>query len=316
MKSLEYTAVLIAVAFAYILFNFGIRADRFNRAGSRNLFMATLFIALGLLSCGTASGAEKQAQAGGDSQLQSKEAAQRLLRELFTTEQWKQFRDFWKKLDALEPKNGKYEGSLSLKEPESYKAELAERIAGLNGLGEGLISPVEVGLFNRICCERIEAYSFDRMSISRMMPPPSYFAKKRFLADMENKIDVLIRLKNSGKVSEEELKKVLSNIQDDIEAVSALDIISSKYYWRIDRFKEPSLFDGDARRAIDESMKSLEEDHSVYIGKLKARSDMTQDERLSFENTEKQYFETKKAVNQLKAVMPRLDEMIADLENG
>jgi len=316
MKFIEYAEVLVAVAFAYVLFNFGIRAVNYKKAGSRNIFMATLFIALGLLSCGTASGAEKQAQAGGDSQLQPKEAAQRPLRELFTTEQWKQFRDFWEKLDALEPKNGKYEESLSLKERESFKAELAERVAGLNGLGEGLISPVEVGLFNRICCERIEAYSFDRMMISRMMPPPSHFVKKQFLADLENKIDVLIRLKNSGKVSGEEFGKVLSNIQDDIEAVSALDIISSKYYWRIDHFKEPSLFDGDARRAIDESMKSLEEDHSVYIGKLKARSDMTPHERLSFENTEKQYFETKKAIDQLKAVMPRLDEMIADLENG
>lgn len=313
---LEYAAVIIAAAFAYVLFNFGIRADRFNRAGSRNLFMATLCIALGLLSCGTASGAEKQALAGGNDQLQSKEAAQRPLEELFATEQWKQFRDFWKKLDALEPKNGKYEWSLSPKEQENFKAELAERVAGLNGLGNGFISSVEVGLFNRICCERIEAYSFDRMSLSRMMPPPSYFTKKRFLIDMENRIDVLTRLKNSGKVSEEELKKALSNIQDDVEAVSALDIISSKYYRRIYRFKEISLLDGDARLAIDESMKSLEEDHSAYIGKLKARSDMTPNERLSFENTERQYFETKKAIDQLKAVMPRLGEMIADLENG
>lgn len=318
MKIFEAAEVLFAVAIAYLLFNIGIRAGKLNKAGSRNLFVSSLLLMLGMLSYGGQGCAQQQETVSSGALQQDARGTYtvRPVSELFGTRQWEQFRDFWKKLDLISPKDGKYEQSISVQQYRDLKDELRAKVSGLNSLDREMISSEEVNLLQQLCDERIDGYSWDRTILSRMMPPPSDHIKKQLLSDMENKIDILMELKASGKVSSAEFNKALSNIQEDIEAICGLDIIRSKYSRRSRYFTAPPLLDGDTRGAIDESMKSLENDHSGYIGKLKARSDMTPDERISFEDTEKQYNETKKAIEHLKTIMPRFDELIADLENG
>ncbi len=270
--------------------------------------MGTLFVALGLLSCGTASGAAQPAQA-----VRSEKEAQRPLKELFATEQWKQFGDFWKKLDALEPKRGKYEESISAEQQKSLRAEMEERITGLSGLDGKLISAGQIDLLRRICSERIDIYSFDMTMLSRMMPPPSVGINKMLLVDIESRIDKLSELKKKGKVSEAEFGEALSNIQQDIEAVCAISIIRSKYGPSY-RLRKPVAFSGDAGKMTDEAVEAFEKDYADSEAKRKQQEE-TADQRAHYERLAVQYRETKNAIEQLRSDRSRLYGMISDLEN-
>ncbi len=272
------------------------------------------------------------------------DASERML-ELNRISEWKSLKTFWKKLSLIEPskENGsdlyyKYEyiNSIEDKEAENLRQEMAEVFGykdyndlrseilydvaeetkasfktGIKKLvSEDKISPLEMEILAKICNGRLDymTMGFGSM-LTRMMPSEMVLEKEDSIASLEHKIDLLIELRNSDKVSKDEFEMALDNIQNEIETFLILDMIESNYlpiyeyhYGNIEDFNEDST--------IEEYIAVFKQHYINY----------KEDKEKSFYSgydvgeIDKMYLKTKDEIERIKKALPALRELVADLE--
>ncbi|MFA5339701.1 MAG: hypothetical protein WC317_06130 [Candidatus Omnitrophota bacterium] len=321
MKSFQIAVVLFAVAAAYILFTLGIRPHKLNKIERRSLFLSSLLLMLGFLSFGGSSYA-RQDELSASSQQKKISQPLNSTAVLCSTLEWKDFKAFWKKLDQIKPRRtgqeGKderwkrgYRNSISQEQYVSLHKELRINISNLKKVKGEMISAQEIDLLDKICSYRIDNFCMGSFTMSRMIIPGSA-VQDNMLDDLEIKVDKLIELKGKGKINDSEFQQALANVQRDVEGVYAFDIIRKKYGYY--HFQLPLKPSDDAGDLMDEFISAVEKSHSEYELRKKEEK-VTKEQEIYYKDIDRKYLETKKALEEFKTAFPRLNELIADLEN-
>ncbi|MCK5491040.1 MAG: hypothetical protein KAI67_04310 [Candidatus Pacebacteria bacterium] len=268
------------------------------------------------------------------------------MQELNRMSEWKNLKIFWKKLNLIEPSNENindldyYEyihtDSLGVKEAENLRQEMAgifgyknynsfreeilynvteeTKISSKVGIKklvlENTILPLEMKILAKVCDERLNYISIGFSSmLTRMMPSRIVTEKDNSIADLEHKIDLLIALRNNGKVDKDEFEVALGNIQNEIETFLILDAIKSNYlpiygysYGNIEDFNESS--------EIEEYVAIFEQHYINY----KNGEEESFYGGYDINEIDKMYLKTRNEIEEIKKVLPSLRELIADLE--
>ncbi len=320
MKLFQIVVVLFAVAAAYILFTLGIRPHKLNKIERRSLFLSSLLLMLGFLSFGGSSYAS-QGELSASSQQKKISQPPSSTAVICCTLEWKDFKAFWKKLDQIEPKRTGHEvkddrqrriyrNSISQEQYESLKKELQVKVSNLEKLEGDMISSQEVSFLRKVSDYRIESFWVGPNMMTRMAIPGD-IAQDIMLHDLEIKIDKLLELKSKGRIIDNEFQRALANVQRDAEGVYALDIIKIKYNHF---FRLPLTSSENTQDMINEYVSAVEKDYSGY--ESEKREEKFKDEQgVYYKDIDRKYAETKKALGEFKTILPRLNELIADLEN-
>jgi hypothetical protein len=130
-------------------------------------------------------------------------------------------------------------------------------------------------------------------------------------ADLEEKIDILIELRKNKTIDEKEFQKAFTIIKDDIRTFSMLGAITEHY---VDYYGEYSP-EGNQLNAntVEQNIKEIEQHYAEYT-KKKNSGEISGDEYQYYGDLDSKYQETKKALDQVKEILPSLNELINDLE--
>ncbi len=315
-------AIYLGLALAGALFALGIRDLKINRKRKYGLFISTVLMALYLLGSRYV-GAVEPAKSVRESTLSQQE--QRQIAELVKTKEWQNFKAFWKKLDEIVPNRnkvkdekelfylGEYTGAISSERNELEK-ELKVLASDLKRYEQkGIVNPVALNLLERICIARLSymAYGFKSM-IMRMIPPPSLINEENALKNLERKIDSLLVLKKKDKVDNDEFTQALTNIQEEIKVFSILNTKNIYYgtFYSSDRHDR----NGTSGKSynIEEYIASFNKDFIDFQARRK--KEMSAEEEKYYQELIVKYEKTKQALEELKPVLPLMNELIADLE--
>lgn len=321
---------------ALVLFWLGIKQIRINEKKKPCIFMTALLIALTLIGCDVVGYGSRNMHSPVESSGEKAEKKRfSRIAKLNNTQEWRNFKAFWRKLDRIVPQKkaekeknsfmGEYAGSISAEEANTFRGELKELISELRKFDQERsdesvsvnISPTETELLERICTERINyiAFGFGSM-LCRMMPPPSVTQKERTIKDLEQRIDTLIELREKARIDKDEFRQALSNIQQDIRTFSVLDTIGKHYvrYYFHDTLR-PGRTDAQAEGKVDivgEHMAQLERHYADYQARKEQGKIDAADPR--YKDLDIKYKETKRAIEELKKILPSLNELVMDLE--
>ncbi len=318
-KIIRIIIIISASLSGILLFLLGIRQIRMSKRP--HFFIITLLIALTLAEYDIISRVVRGTNFSveyAEGQNVKKQLGR--MNDLNNTQEWKSFKVFWKELDQIVPKEkkdeerdyshyfGEYFNAVTSERADDLRRKLEELITGLNKLEQDKkISSIEVELLEMICIERINYMSFGFTSMmTRMMPPPLEVDKESSIKNLEQKIDVLIDLRKKEKIDQEQFQEAISNIQEDIETFSILDTISKHYV----RYYYYSHKVGDEET---ENMVNIAEKHITGFEKHYADYQIKK-EQGEINNTDIQYKETKKAIGEVKEILPFLREIVIDLE--
>jgi hypothetical protein len=309
-------AVIIGAASlaAVVLFFLGVRELSISRKPGP--FMMALLLAFSMI------GVNCSGQSAGSPSKPAKQYAEKYpesrVLDLNKTQEWKNFKAFWKKLDQVSPKKkndkdsgyfGEYYGAIAPDVAHKWLEELKGLITGLNQLKLG---PVETELFEKICTERIYQMSTGSPSLmTRMIAPSSVMEKERSIRDLESKIDILIELRKKDKIDDSEMWQALSNIKKDIKTFSAYEAFSrnfAKYY--LSQLGDAQT--GEKTDIIDRLIADNEKSYSDYQSRKKQGE--TKETEGIYKDMDSQYKETKEALEKLKKALPFINELISDLE--
>lgn len=171
---------------------------------------------------------------------------------------------------------------------------------------ENKISLEEMKILAKVCDKRLEYlyYGFSSMMM-RMMPSRALIESEKNIEDLEQKIDMLFKLGNSGKVSEEEFNTALANIQNDIKLFLVWDTVNSNYSRLPYGYSLYDLSDGQRLEKIDAIEKRIDEYYAEYKKEKEGRELSDMDDA---------YQKTKNEIEKMKNIFPALDELVADLE--
>jgi hypothetical protein len=313
-------SIILSTAFlaAFVLFCLGVRELRIGR--KPGLFMMALLIAFSLIGV-SCSGQSADSPSKPAKPYAEKYPESRVL-DLNKTQEWKNFKAFWKKLNQVSPKKknnkdsgyfGEYYGAIAPDVAHKWIEELKGLISGLNQIK---LDPVDTVLFEKICTERIYQMSSGSQSLmTRMIAPSSVLEKERTIRDMELRIDILIELRKKEKISESEMNQALSNIKQDIKTFSAYEAFSKHFasYWA-PVYPNGNQKSGEETDIIDRLSADNEKSYSDFKAR-KRQQGMTQEaEALFNKDMDSQYKETKETLLNLKKELPFINEMISDLE--
>jgi len=161
--------------------------------------------------------------------------------ELREGERWAKFKDLWRRLDAVSPREREealpgiidsYSMTVDPEQQEAFRRDLAEVLgvvpgelyrlhlsgppqkAGVDAPGDSLSAVVRA--LAALTLKRIEIMGMDRTVMMRMVPPPTLRFRGSVADRIELRIDVLMDLRARGVVSGEEFKTALTGLQDDV----------------------------------------------------------------------------------------------------
>ncbi len=315
--------VYLGLALAGALFALGVRELKINRKRKCGLFISTVLMALYLLGARYA-GAAEPAKSVRETTLTQKDQMQ--IAELVKTKEWQNFKAFWQKLDIIEPKKdrakidkerinyeGEYPGTINSEKTQELRQELEILIVGLEQVEKkGMIGPVEKELLARICFERIEYMLAGFKSyFMRMIPSPTLTSKEISIKNLEIRIDALLLLKRREKINKEEYKQALDNIEEEIRRFSIVHALNLYYIY--DRFsRNLNINETMNTRNVQDYLVSLEKDYRNHQDSRK-KDKISADDKYERE-IDAAYEKSKRALEELKPVLPLMNELIADLE--
>ena len=317
-----FQAAIWGTAFfaAAVLFCFGIRKLKTGKKAGP--FMTALALALCILGLESSAARAEAPPANGERRAE-KYPESRVL-DLNKAAEWKKFKDFWVKLDLIAPKKRtetasgpilEYYGSITKEEADRFKVELKQVAEGLKRLESSqLLYPDETALFVRLCGERIDQMAgFPMSMMTRMVPPPHLLRKEETIGSLERRIDGLLTLKKNGKINQEECSAALKNIQKDVGAFSAYDVVSRGSLGYSLVFGEKTKIAEEGPFLIENLIKEYE---ARYAEILEARKkDPGPQESAAVKNElDAKYAETVDSLIKLKRSMPFINEAVLDLE--
>jgi hypothetical protein len=312
MKTVQTVVIVFAIAIAYILFGFGIRQVKVSKTHRYNLFISTLFLVLGLLSLGRLSYAQQQniSPSGEQENIQQLQLSQRI-KTLSDTQEWKDFKASWKKLDQIKSRGTHYGNAMPEEQYDSFKKELRRKIWDLKKIQGENISSLEINLLERICIDRIDYLMWGTMPLTRAVEPPIVHTKRAIIGALEVKIDKLLELKKKRIINNKEFRQALLNIQADIKTFCTVDTLYQNYQGSFG-FREFPITPQSGQSIEDWYISQLERDYAKWVSMKKNKiSEQEKPGRL-----DQDYIQTKQALEKLKVALPGLNELVADLENG
>ncbi len=338
--------VCLGLALAGALFLLGIRELRINRKRKHGLFISTAVMALYLLGP-RYTGAAEPAKSVDKATLSQKDQLQ--IAELVKTKEWQNFKAFWKKLDAIEPKKGdskrdkieirdegKYPGAISYEQREKLLKELETLTNSLAQVGEKIIgtthdiivNPVDFptfrpagGWLQEICYSRISYLKIGFTSkLMRAIPDLSLLMRENSLRDLELRIDALLLLQKKGKVNQDEYTQSLGNIQGEIRRYSIWSVLRLYYIhfpfpFFIRDYKGDKIINEHTVKPnnIQDYAKLLEKDYVEYKARRKTEQ-ISEVEEERYKEMDEAYNKARQELEQLKTRIPIMDKLIADLE--
>ncbi|MFH1148265.1 MAG: hypothetical protein V1736_11240 [Pseudomonadota bacterium] len=263
-------SLIVAAAFviALIMLVLGIERRLPQWLGSRGKFTAAVVLFLALFHGAVpaeiplAAAQSENAFSGND----CRPAESHVPTELADPQKWAAFKALWQKLDAVEPNDrtkgepspfldaGSY-GAISGEQAVQWQKELANlfgyqdtsalwrarraffagilgepedragRFPGLSHLGF---------ILAQICDDRITELSQPyALRLTRMIPAPARTASSRVMIDLEQQIDLLLKLNQKGMIGDEEAVAALGNIQRDLYLSAVLKLLEDCGGWPV-----------------------------------------------------------------------------------
>ena len=320
-KLLNTIIVSSASIIAFVLIVLGVRKIAVNEYKKYGLFISTIIIALSLGGCDVLKQSDKTTPVNQSNASQGAEYHSERIQTLNSTPEWKRVKAFWQKLDLIVPTEGQdgeflsrgYSNELSPEEIDEYKAELDQLINGLRNMRqeELLISDTEIELLNKLCTNRVENMSGFSTMMMRMVPPATMTDKDESIRDLERRIDVLVELQDKGTISSDEFIQDLQLVWQDIELFSILDVIITHYPTYYGGFYIDDAGDVTQPRTTEDHINALEQHYQDYLADKE--SGLENVNQYYPEDLEDKYRDTKKALEEIQAVLPRLNELIENL---
>jgi len=325
----RYILIILAVASAAVLYFIGFRRMKNLSGKKRNFFIASLLIALAFIGCDISG---SNAKNNNEDLVQNKNNPGKddpeRIKELNKTNEWKEFKQFWKSLDAIEPgvpfdslKNYSYMPYAKAKSKDADMYDLAERMRkkidafqpGLQSLADkNLLDTLEIKLLKQICQSRISYIFFGSTSMmTRMVPLPGLLEKERSILVLEHRIDLLLDLKKKGKIDSTELKKTIANINIEIGKFSVLEIIGRNHleYYPYDYgYGDFDKSKADTISVLDRSILNFDKSYNEFMHKYDAAK-ADEQAKLTFDS----YIRTKMELDIFSRIRPQFYELIKDL---
>lgn len=244
------------------------------------------------------------------------------IKELNQNRDWLQFKAIWKNLDTISPHNPQgdevpvfYYTWSSEEEPYRMSDSIGKLIKDLEpklyGLVEKqLLDSAEVKLLVATVQARISYFFMGYLSmITRMMPPPGQVRKEGAIADLEIRIDALLKMKEQGKIETDELEPALENIYAEIRTFGYLDILTrSRRLGYDDELFFMTIPTKDTANLVQLSIDEFEKERADFLKKYKPeRAD--DDQKLLFEAYERAHQE----LVAFQAILPKYSELVKDL---
>ena len=319
--------VLLALATASVLLFIGIRELRTSR-GRHGLFLTTLLAALGMAGCGSA---KPDVREPGDEPVTDTEPTlvpmppedpglSDQMAGLAKTQQWIDFKELWTRLDRVRPTKegdesfiGEYYGALTFEAAQGLRQELDMLIDALRSPGlKKHIGDLELDLLQTVCHKRINYLEYGMQSMmTRMVQPPMVIDREESIRDLERHIDVLLELKEAGKITGEEFETALAIVEDDVKSFAVLETLAESFQGYIalpvHTILEGREGSGFSISAAESLIAAFEKDYDEFQKKVQAGD---ADKELA-----KQYERAREAIEELEHVLPFLAELVEHLES-
>jgi hypothetical protein len=148
---------------------------------------------------------------------------------LWSNPQWQEFKRVWRKMDAITPVDGEY-GGAGWEATSKLRLELQNSLNGLMQITEETgIDSLDISLLHRLTSDRLTFLSYGSMlPLTRMMPPPVSDQTDEIVSQIEARIDTVIRLRNDGLISSEEMETAFDNLRSSLDSYCLLEAISDE----------------------------------------------------------------------------------------
>jgi hypothetical protein len=325
----KYILLTMAIVAAVIFYFIGLRKIKEIPFKKRSFFLTSFMIAMALLGCSFDSsnaGSNKDAP-GCNRDATGKDDPERI-RELNKTSEWKEFKTFWKNLDAIEPGSKtdtnvySYAPYIATKESDyekrhvltDYLKKKIDTLAiQLQPLVEmKLLDSLELKLLRETCLSRVTNIYYGNTSMMmRMIPPPGQVEKEKSIANLELRIDLLLGLKKKNKIDSSELKQALDNIQNEIKKFSILEIIGRKgfsYYPYDYGYGDFDKTKADSMSVLDRTIWEFEKSYEKFMKTYNAAK-ADENSKQIYDN----YSRSKKELSDFSLVYPQYRDLIKDL---
>jgi hypothetical protein len=292
-NKIKIIILALAVSGAAVLFFIGFRKINLKQYQRKNFFFSSLLIALAFFGCNFTGGSSQNNENDPEFMNDFRGASDSLrIKELNKTLEWKEFKSFWKSMDALEPGNApnNYYFSPYLSKGNSDYQKLYDLSDSLNKkigklepklqvlVHENLLDSLESGLLKRICDARVKIMCFGSVSmLTRMMPPPGLMEREQSINAFEYKIDTLLMLKKQNKIDKNELEIALSNVQMEIKKFTLLDLMGEAGFLKYSYDFGSENASADTMNIIDKSLLDFEKSYTEFMKKYNpAKADAEQ----------------------------------------
>lgn len=226
---------------------------------------------------------------------------------LMSSNEWKNFRQFWKELlHVREDEINKANGFVQISDEHAIDLRQKQKIAisELKNLQQkGIIAPFYVDLLEKISSRRIKHM---RSGIIHDMKPRAIWYFKQY--NFEKEIYKNIVLLKEKKISEDEFKKNIENINKEINDYHIRDFMGIYYDTFFEYIPNPGpapdadFYDGE----IGEHIQQIENDFAQPSEKREEESPYYKDFHLKSE-------QIRREVEELKKILPPFAELLADL---
>jgi len=283
----KFILTIAAAAIALFLFIIGFRKLRLDPLKKYSIFIVTIVLFLHNITCSFGK---------------TNDTSNNIIQKLSIQEDWQDFKKFWKKLDAIEPRKHSifgddYKNTISLKEIVAYNREfknIEKKLIGL--LKKNLINEKEKKYLMYLCQKRIEnmnSPSLDPHIMTMHAPPDHLMHNDINFTQLEKKIDILIKLNKNKNLNKQELHQAFDNILKEIEICI------------VDYYTKPDVgYTFVYRRNTKDDLLSQLEKEFDKIKKLLEKN----------KSYSTYYSNLTKAINSVKKEMPKFKVLIADLE--
>ena len=227
---------------------------------------------------------------------------------LWSNPQWQAFKMLWRKLDNVTPTDTDYVPDfLNAEEAGRFRNKLIVAFRELREVSEEIgIDSVELALLETLTFDRFDFLSYgSRLLLTRMMMPPVSELTDDMLPQIEARIDTVIKLRESGLITGEEMDRAFGNMTSCVDTYCVLEVlnrslISTSPAWS---FRWPEEVP-EIKMAFDSirtaSLVRIKKDGEIYEGQYQETCD-------AFEIMED-------ALHRTILRLPALNDLLLDLE--
>jgi hypothetical protein len=226
---------------------------------------------------------------------------------LWSNPQWQAFKMLWRKLDSFSPIDGVYSHGSFAEEANKLRSRFSTAFQELREVSEEAgIDSVELALLETLTFARLDYLSYgSQLLLTRMVPPPVSEQTDSLLPQIEARIDTVIKLRESGLISKEEMTTAFENMISCIDTYCVLEVISRGVFysspaWSVRWPEEVSEIQTSFDNIRTASLNRIENDGEIYEGQ--------------YQTTLEAFDSLEDAMHLTIAGLPALNDLLLDLE--